>query len=80
MRTQTQRASLAAQRQKLICQRRRHSFDPWSGKIPRAAEQLSPYAAATEAPRPRSLGSTAREATAMRRLHTTTREKTPTHH
>ena len=24
------------------CQCRRHRFDPWSGKIPRASEQLSP--------------------------------------
>ena len=53
---------------------RRHRFDPWSGKIPHAAEQLSPYAAATEAPRRRSLGSTAREATAVRSLHSPTRD------
>ena len=25
-----------------------HGFDPWSGKIPHAAEQLSPCATATE--------------------------------
>ena len=25
-----------------------HRFEPWSGKIPHAAEQLSPYATATE--------------------------------
>ena len=24
------------------CQRRGHGFDPWSGKIPHAAEQLGP--------------------------------------
>ena len=26
------------------CQRRRHGFNPWSGRIPRVAEQLSPCA------------------------------------
>ena len=25
-----------------------HGFEPWSGKIPHAAEQLSPYAITTE--------------------------------
>ena len=25
-----------------------HGFDPWSGKIPHAAEQLSPYTTTTE--------------------------------
>ena len=25
-----------------------HGFEPWSGKIPRAVEQLSPYATTTE--------------------------------
>ena len=30
------------------CQGRRHRFDPWSGKIPRAMEQLSPYVTAIE--------------------------------
>ena len=29
------------------CQCRRHRFDPWSGKIPHAAEQLSPCATTT---------------------------------
>ncbi|XP_061006717.1 zinc finger protein 124-like [Dama dama] len=28
--------------------KRRHGFDPWSGKIPRAREQLSPCATITE--------------------------------
>ena len=27
---------------RLACQCRRHGFDPWSGKIPHAAKQLSP--------------------------------------
>ena len=36
------------------CQRRRHGFDPWSRKIPRASEQLSPCAASTEACAPRA--------------------------
>ena len=30
------------------CQRRRHRFNPWSGKIPHAAEQLSPCGTTTE--------------------------------
>ena len=30
------------------CQRRRHGFEPWSRKIPHAAEQLSPCATTTE--------------------------------
>ena len=30
------------------CQCRRHGFDPWSGKIPHAAEQLSLCATITE--------------------------------
>jgi len=29
------------------CQCRRHQFDPWSGKIPHATEQLSPCATTT---------------------------------
>ena len=27
---------------------RRHGFDPWSGKISHATQQLSPYATSTE--------------------------------
>ena len=30
------------------CQCREHGFEPWSGKIPHAAEQLSPWATTTE--------------------------------
>ena len=30
------------------CQCRGHGFDPWSGKIPHAAEQLSPCTTTTE--------------------------------
>ena len=30
------------------CQCRRHGFEPWSGKIPHAAEQLGPWATTTE--------------------------------
>ena len=30
------------------CQCRRHRFNPWSGKIPRAGEQLSPSTTTTE--------------------------------
>ena len=31
-----------------VCQCRRHRFNPWSGKIPRAAWQLGPWATTTE--------------------------------
>ena len=31
-----------------ICQCKRHEFDPWARKIPRAMEQLSPWATTTE--------------------------------
>ena len=31
-----------------VCQYKEHRFDPWSRKIPRAAEQISPCATATE--------------------------------
>ena len=31
-----------------VSQCRGHGFDPWSGKIPHAAEQLSPSATTTE--------------------------------
>ena len=30
------------------CQRRGHGFEPWSGKIPHATEQLGPWATITE--------------------------------
>ena len=30
------------------CQWRRHRFDPWSGKVPHASEQLNPWATITE--------------------------------
>ena len=30
------------------CQCRGHGFEPWSGKIPHAAEQLGPWATTTE--------------------------------
>ena len=33
---------------KSACQCRRHGFDPWSGKIPHALEQLTPCASAVE--------------------------------
>ena len=51
---------------------RRHRFNPWSGKIPHAAEQLSPRATNTE-PVLWSRGGVTREATAMRSLCTATR-------
>ena len=34
--------------QESACQCRGHVFDPWSGKIPHAAEQLNPCATTTE--------------------------------
>ena len=51
------------------CQCRGHHFDPWSGKIPRAAGQLSPCETTTEPSRLNywSRCSTTGEATAMRR-------------
>ena len=70
------------------CQCRRHGFNPWSGKIPHAAEQLSscatatepvlqsPGAAPTEAHVPQSPCST-REATAMKSLRTATGDEPP---
>ena len=55
------------------CQCREHGFQPWSGKIPHAAERQSPWATTTEPTRHNYLGSCAwslcsatREATAMR--------------
>ena len=51
------------------CQFRRHRFNPWSRKIPHATDQL------THVPQLLSLCSGAREATAMKSLLTTTREK-----
>ena len=42
-------ASLVAQWYKeSTCQCRRHTFSPWFGKIPHAAEQLSPCVTTTE--------------------------------
>ena len=35
------------------CQSRGHEFNPWSGKIPHAVEQLSPCATTSEPMRPR---------------------------
>ena len=65
------------------CQCKGYEFDPWSGKIPHATEQLSQYATTTEpvlyslraetveAPRTCALQ---REVTTVRRLHTPSRE------
>ena len=44
----TQGASLVAQWLRNACQCRGHGFEPWSGKIPRAAERLGPWATITE--------------------------------
>ena len=54
-------------------------FDPWSGKIPHASEQLSLYATVTKSKccNYRNLSTdslcSAREAAAMRSLHTETK-------
>ena len=42
------RTSLVAQWLRIACQCRGQRFKPWSGKIPHAAEQLSPCATVTE--------------------------------
>ena len=52
-----------------------YSFDPWPGKIPHAAWQLSPRAATTEACIPWSPCSTTREATSTRSLGTVTKDE-----
>ena len=73
------------------CQCKRYGFDPWSGKIAHAAEELSlctttikpalqsPRAPTTEARAPQSLCSPTREATTLRSPHTATRDA-PAHH
>ena len=55
------------------CQWRGHGCEPWSGKIPQAAEQLSPCSTATEARAPRARAPQLREATAMRSPRTATK-------
>ena len=50
------------------CQCMGHRFDPWSGRIPRALEQLSPSNTSTE-PVLQSVCSATRGATAMRSQH-----------
>ena len=59
------------------CQCRRHSFDPWSGKIPQATGQLSPRATTAAAPVLQTPESTTRETTTVRSLWTTTGEQPP---
>ena len=41
-------ASLVVQWLRVCLARRGHGFDPWSGKIPHATEQLSPCAPTTK--------------------------------
>jgi len=53
--------------------RQGHEFDPWSRKIPHATRHQNLWATITEPPL-KSLCSATREATEMRRLHTTSRE------
>ena len=45
---QTTNQSIFKKKKKSACQRRGHGFEPWSGKIPHAVEQLSTCATATE--------------------------------
>ena len=62
---------------KSACQCRRHRFHPWSGKIPHAAEQLSPSTATIEpvlSPRAQEPVPTMSEATAVRSVCITARE------
>ena len=54
-----------------VCQYRKHWFSPWSGKIPRTVEQLSPHTTSTRA-RTQSREATTREAATIRSLHTAT--------
>ena len=42
------RASLVVQWLRICLQCRGHGFEPWSGKIPHAVEQLGPWATTTE--------------------------------
>ena len=56
------------------CQCRRCVFNPWSRKIPQAAEQLSQCTTTTEALTPWSPCSATGEATTTRSPHTTARE------
>ena len=49
------------------CPGRRSRFDPWSGKVPRGTEQLSPRTTTAEAHAPQSRRSAGREATTGRR-------------
>ena len=42
------RASLVHSGWESACQCRGHGFEPWSGRIPHAAEQLGPWATTTE--------------------------------
>ena len=53
------------------CQGKGHGFDPWSQKIPCAAEQLSLCPTTTE-PERLEPGSATREVTTLRSPHTTT--------
>ena len=57
------------------CQCRRHGFDPCSGKMPHASEQLSPRATAPEARAPWCPHSTTRDTIARRSLHPIVREQ-----
>ena len=62
-----QKAFLVAQCEDSTCQCRRHRFIPWSGRIPRASEQLSPCATTTEQPLLSETREKAQAATAIRK-------------
>ena len=55
---------------------RGHGFEPWSGKITHAAEQLSPYATTTELAL-QSPRATTTEARSTPRAHAPQQEKPP---
>ena len=72
--------SLVAQLLRICLPMQGHGFEPWSGKIPHAAEQLSPCATTTEpacrnywSSRTQSPCSATREATARRSQRTATK-------
>ena len=78
--TPLQNKKLKKKKKETTCQRSKHRFYRWSGKIPHAAEQLSPYITTIESAccdyrgqHTYSLCSATRGATAMRGLSTTTR-------
>ena len=60
----------------IACQCREHGFEPWSGKIPHAPEQLSPRATTDEAHAPRA-GAQQEERPPQREAHAPQRGVAP---